>query len=285
MRIHLGRVGAGEVHHVAGEVDGHRLQAEADPEARDVVLAGEAGGGDLALEATLAEATGDQHAVEIGEAARGQQPFDVLGLDPVDLDLGAVVEAGMLQALDHREVGVGQADVLADQADPHRLDRLLDHRHDRLPRREIDRRVEPQHVAHDIVEALVVEDQRQLVDVAGVGGVDHGTLVDVAEVGDLALEVVAQRLFAAAHDHVGLDAAAAQLGDRVLRRLGLLLARRADERHQRDVEVADVVASGLLAELADGLEERKDLDVADGAADFGDDDVDVVARRGDGSAA
>ena len=51
--------------------------------------------------------------------------------------------------------------------------------------------VEAQHLADDVVEALVVEDQRQLVDVAGVGGVDDGALVDVAEVGDLALQVVA----------------------------------------------------------------------------------------------
>ena len=90
------------------------------------------------------------------------------------------------------------------------------------------------------------------------------------------LEVVGQWLGAAAHDQIGLDAAAAQLGDGVLRRLRLLLAGRADERHQRDVDVAHVVAAGFLAELADRLEERQDLDVADGAADLGDDDVDVV---------
>ena len=70
--------------------------------------------------------------------------------------------------------------------------------------------------------------------------------------------------------------AAAQLGDRVLGGLGLLLARRADERHERDVDVADVLAADVEAELPDGLEEREDLDVADGAADLGDDDVDVV---------
>ena len=116
----------------------------------------------------------------------------------------------------------------------------------------------------------------QLVDVAGVGGVDDGALVDVAQVGDLALERRREGPLAAAHDDVGLDAPAAQLGDRVLRGLGLLLARRADERHQRDVDVADVLPADLLAELPDGLQEGQDLDVADGAADLGDHDVDVV---------
>ena len=32
------------------------------------------------------------------EAPVGQQALDVLGLDPVDLDLGAVVEAAVLEA-------------------------------------------------------------------------------------------------------------------------------------------------------------------------------------------
>jgi hypothetical protein len=94
--------------HVAGEVDRHRLQPEAQSQARDVVLAGVSGGGDLALEATLAEPTGDHDAVEVGEATGGQQALDVLGLDPVDLDLGAVVEPGVLAGLDDRQVGVDQ---------------------------------------------------------------------------------------------------------------------------------------------------------------------------------
>ena len=117
----------------------------------------------------------------------------------------------------------------------------------------------------------------QLVDVAGVGGVDHGALRRTSHrLEILRLRSSRDRRLAAAHDDVGLDAAAAQLGDRVLGGLGLLLARRTDERHQRDVDVADVVAADVLAELPDGLEERQDLDVADGAADLGDHHVDVV---------
>ena len=70
-----------------------------------------------------------------------------------------------------------------------------------------------------------------------------------------------------------------QLGDRVLCGLGLLLAGRADERHQGHVDVEDVLPADVLAELPDGLQERKDLDVADRAADLGDDDVDVVVGQ------
>ena len=82
----------------------------------------------------------------------------------------------------------------------------------------------------------------------------------------------------AQHDRVGLDADAAQRGDRVLRRLGLQLARRADVRHQRDVQEEAVVAAEVVAHLTGSLEERLRLDVADRAADLGDDDVDVVVR-------
>ncbi len=112
-----------------------------------------------------------------------------------------------------------------------------------------------------------------------VGGVDDGLFVDVAQTGDLPLQVVTERRFAAADDDVGLDASAAQLGHRVLGRLGLLLARRSDERHQRDMDVADVVASHVRAHLAQRLEERQDLDVADRATDLGDHDIDVLGRQ------
>ena len=49
--------------------------------------------------------------------------------------------------------------------------------------------------------------------------------------------------------------------------------------NQRQVQVADVVAADVPSELADGLQERHDLDVADRAADLDDDDVDAVAAE------
>jgi len=68
--------------------------------------------------------------------------------------------------------------------------------------------------------------------------------------------------------HVGLDADRAQLLHGVLRGLGLDLLRGAEVRHQRQVDVQGVVAAELDTELADGLEERQRLDVADRAADL-----------------
>ena len=45
------------------------------------------------------------------------------------------------------------------------------------------------------------------------------------------------------------------------------------------MDIGDVVAPRVLAELPNRLEEREDLDVADGAAHLGDDHVDVVGRE------
>ena len=132
-------------------------------------------------------------------------------------------------------------------------------------------------LADDAVEALLVQDERDLVDVRGVDGGDDRLDRHVAQQRDLALEVSEIGWSATADDHVGLDAPAAQLGDRVLRRLGLLLPRGSEVGHEGQVHVADVVAPDVLAELPDGLQEGHDLDVADGAADLDDDDVDVLA--------
>ena len=68
----------------------------------------------------------------------------------------------------------------------------------------------------------------------------------------------------------------AQVAHAVLRRLGLQLAGGADERHQRQVDVERVLAADVLAELADRLDERQALDVADRAADLDEHDVDVL---------
>jgi hypothetical protein len=124
-----------------------------------------------------------------------------------------------------------------------------------------------------------VKHEGDLVDVVGVDGADHGAGGHVAQQRDLGLQALGDGLVRAAHDDVGLDAAAAQLGDGVLCGLGLLLAAGADVGHEGEVDVAHVLSPDVLAELPDGLEEREDLDVAHGAADLGDHHVDVVVGQ------
>ena len=69
---------------------------------------------------------------------------------------------------------------------------------------------------------------------------------------------------------------------RVLGGLGLELSGSGDEGNQGDVDEESVLAAVLLAHLADGFEEGKRLDIADRAADFADDHIDVVGNFLDG---
>ena len=103
--------------------------------------------------------------------------------------------------------------------------------------------------------------------------VHDGALVDVAHERDLALVGLGDGTVAAQHERVRLDADGAQRGDRVLGGLGLLLADRAHERDERDVHEEHVAASELVAHLPGGLDEGLALDVADRAADLGDDHI------------
>ena len=181
------------------------------------------------------------------------------------------------------QVGVGQLDVLADERDLEDGLGRLDALDEGAPRFEVglDVRVDEAEVADDQpAEARLLEHQRHFVDgVRGLGR-DDGLARDVREQRDLVADLVADRVIGAEHDHVGLDADATQLLDRVLGGLGLQLAGRREGRQQRDVDVQHVRPTHVLAHLADGFEERQRLDVADGPADLDDHDV-RVAVAGD----
>ena len=129
------------------------------------------------------------------------------------------------------------------------------------------------------VEPLLVIADRHLVDAGDVERRDHRLGMDVALERDLAPRLGRDRPLGAAQQHVGLDADAAQLAHRMLGGLGLELAGRGEIGHERQVQVGDAIAPELEAELADRLEERQALDVADGAADLAEHEVDVVDYR------
>ncbi len=117
--VELQRVGAGQPGQVAGRLDGHALQAEAEPEHRDAVLAGVPGSADLALDAAHAEPAGDDDAVDAGQRRRrAGRGLAVVAGHPAQLHPGPVGEAGRPDRLADRQVRVGQVDVLAD--DRHR---------------------------------------------------------------------------------------------------------------------------------------------------------------------
>ena len=129
---------------------------------------------------------------------------------------------------------------------------------------------------HLAVEPLVVIGDRHVVDGGDVERRDDGALAHIAEQRELAPVALRDRPVAAHQQDVRLDADRAQLLDRVLRRLGLQLAGGGDVGHQRQVDVDRVAARQLVAELADRLEERQALDVADRAADLAEHEVEAL---------
>ncbi len=276
--VELGRVGALHVADVAGVVDDRHLHAEADAEERHLLLAGVATGRDLALDPALAEAAGDEDAVGILE--RGG--VEVLGADQVDLDVDAVVVAAVLERLDHRLVGVLELHVLADERDLDRLGGVVGAAAELLPVGEVGGgRVDLEVVEDEVVHALRPEDERHLVDVVDVAGADHGLLADRPEEGDLAADLALEAALGAADHGVRLDADPAQLVDRVLGRLRLQLAGVADVGDERQVQEHAALRAEVGVELADRLEERQRLDVADRAADLGDHEVDRLGLGDD----
>ena len=116
--IELARRRALEAGDVAGVLDDHALQAEAQAERRDALLARELERAELAFDAADAEAAGHDDAVELAQRLRGALGrLALVRGDPADLDLRLLREPAGLERLGDREVGIRQVDVLADQAD------------------------------------------------------------------------------------------------------------------------------------------------------------------------
>ena len=183
-----------------------------------------------------------------------------------------------------RLVGVFVFDVLADDADRDFVLRVVDAMDQFFPRLHVPLfGLEVQVLQHQRVHTFVREDDGHFVDRGDVFGGDDGFVFDVAEQGDLRLDVFGEEAVGAAEQDVGLNSDAEQFFDRVLGGLGLEFLGGGDERHQRDVDEERVLTAKFLAHLADGFDERQGLDVADRAADFDDGHVDFLRHLLHGS--
>ena len=147
-----------------------------------------------------------------------------------------------------------------------------------MPALELGRRriVDAEDAQHFVVEPAGMILQRHVVDVARVERGDDRRYRHVAELRNLLPLGVGQRLFGAAQQDIGLDAEAGDLAHAMLGRLGLELARGSDPRHQGGVDADRLVAAEVVPQLAQRLDERQALDIADGAADLADDEIEPV---------
>ena len=185
-RIELGAVGVGQPADVARELYRRELHPQADAQIGNAVFAREADCADFALGAALAEAARHQDGVHFLEAADAVG-LDFLGVDVVDPHPAARVYPRVRQRLVERLVGVLQVHVLAHEGDVDFVFRMLERVHQVLPGRQVGgARQDLQLVADDLVQHLVVQHHRDLVDRIHVPGRYHGLLLHVAEQGDLA---------------------------------------------------------------------------------------------------
>ena len=121
---------------------------------------------------------------------------------------------------------------------------------------------------HLVVEAGGVIGLRHGVDVVDVASLDHRAFADVAEKRKLGALAKRDRPIGAAQQDVRLDADRAQFLNRMLRRLCLQFAGARDIGQKRQMDVDGLAARQVVLDLADRLEERQPLDVADSAADL-----------------
>src|SRR5882757_10053092 len=254
--------------HVATVFNNRNLHAETDAEVRHALLARITHGLNLSFDAALAEATGHEDRIHSLESMSSVL-LDVSGLDVVNVDTRAALQAAMHQRFVQRQIRVADLHVLADHRDVNLPVRIRFGAHDLTPLGEIrGRHLEAQLVNDNVIQRLLTVKQRDLVDVISVDGGDYRTLFDVREQRDLTPLLFGERMLASAQQNVRLNADAAQLFHRVLRRLGLDLTRATDDRHQCQVHVQTVVSAELHTELADGFQKRQRLDVTHRAADL-----------------
>ena len=237
---------------------------------------------DLAFRAALAEAARHQNAVHVLEMDGGILALEGLRLDPFEIDLHLVGDAAMDERLVQRLIGVLEPGIFADDGDGDLAVGIGDGLRDLPPALEVGlRRVgDVEGGEHLAVETFGMIGAGHVVDAWHVERLDHRLGPHIAEQRDLAPLVARQRPVGAAEQDVGLDADRAQLLHRMLGRLGLELAGARDEGHERQMDEGRRAARQLVAELADRLEERQALDIADRAADLAQDEIDaLVAAR------
>ena len=272
--VQLAGAGVRQPADMAGKFDDGHLHPKADAQIGDVLLPGIAGGDDHALHPPIAEAAGDDDPITAGKHRGHSFLRHGLAVDPADVDRGAAGIARVAQGLRHGQIGVVQLHILAHQADGDLSVQALDPLYQGLPlvqRRSS--RPEPQLPADDQGKVVLLQHQRRLVQHRQGQVFDDAVGFDVAEHGDLVEDRLLQRFVAAQHDDVRGDAHALQFLDGVLGGFGLVLVAAPQEGHQRYMNEQGVVLALLQADLTRGLQKGLALDVAGGAADFGDDHV------------
>src|SRR6266705_2226227 len=264
-------VRAREADDVSRKLDHRELHAQANAQIQDLVLARVLDRLHHAFHAALAETARNEYRVHAFQERANAVLLDRLRIHITDVDSAARVDPGVDERLVQGLVGIGKVDILADHGDGDLVLGMLERLDQLLPYLELGRLGDDAElVADDFIQHLLVQHPGNPVDRVRVPDGDDGVRLNVGEQRDFFLFVLEDGPVGAAQERIGLDADPAQLLHRVLRGLGLDLARALDERHERQVDVAGVVWAKLQAHLPHRLEKGKRLDVPNSAADLDD---------------
>lgn len=194
------------------------------------------------------------------------------------VEIGSALEQSLIDTL----VGILKLHILTHQTYGHLLCGLV-HLGEKLApwaQVRLALRHNPDLAEHYLVKMLLMHQHGHLVDRACVTALHNCVGSHVAELGYLLPHRDGDIMLGAEHEHIGLYAEMLQLLHGVLRRLGLQLLGRRNERHICQMYAQTVVLK-LPSELTHSLQKRQTLYIAHHATDLGDDKV-KVARLAEG---
>ena len=280
LHVKLGGVGAGKADDVSRELNHHDLHTQAEAKIWDALLTGVSGGTDHALNATAAKAAGDDDAMHTLQQLLPAGFFKLFRGDPFDVNADADLQAGVCERLLNGKVGIAQFNVFADDGDGEGRLGFIEPSDEIAPIIELGLRFGVFRELHPVEEidakASLFKEERHTVNGVHRGEGDDGFHLNVTEQGDLVDCFLRYFNLAAGDDDVRTDTgAAAKLTDGVLGGFGLELAGGVEVREIGDVDEYGIGTPNFIANLSDGFKERLAFYVADGAADFDDDDLRV----------
>ena len=261
--IELAAVGVAHSTDVSSKLDDGALEAQTDAKEGVFLLPSELDGVDHAGHAPNAEPSGHQDAVHAGKLLAQCLILHPLSLDPVNVDAGLVGEPTVGQSLGETLVGIFVFYILAHERDIdggggilkgfHRPDPVL---HVLVSVGKI------QVLEDDGIQTLLCQKQGHLINGFHILGSDHRLFGHVAKKSDLLPDFLGENPVGPAQENIGLNANRSQFPYRVLGRLGFELSHGSDEGYQGQVYENGVAPTHLEAELSDGLEKGKRLDVS-----------------------
>ncbi len=266
--VKLGAVRARKTSDIAGELDHRELHAQAYAQVRHLVFPRIANRRNLAFGAAPAKTARHQDGIHCRQRIAAVL-FQRFGINVMHLDPAARVDARMHQRFSQRLIGFGEIDIFANEGDIHFVLRVFQRIDQLVPHGKVGRLGQnAQLVADDFIQHLVMQHRGNLVNAVGIQRGDHRFRLHIGKQRNFRALIRRQRPIGTAQQNVRLNADLPQFLDRMLGRLGFEFARRRNPGHQREMDVARVVAPFLYAHLANRFEKGQRFDVAHRAANL-----------------